>query len=183
MPVYPGASVEQQRDHHRRVIRRPAAPVDPIGRVENVEVHLRHRVDDKPRQVPRRQPLADVGRHQKRLLAITSDKALAHREIVLNPPDGTRTYATATRESASGGLRLSVPRDITSLPRSRLRSASTPASRTALLLIVQTGHVMQAGGGSPHPWRAAASKLARLAQGDCSDSGHENRARRVAVWS
>ena len=51
--------------------------------------------------MPRRQPLADVGRHQKRLLAITRDKALAHHEIVLNPPDDTPTYATATGESGS----------------------------------------------------------------------------------
>ena len=32
--------VEQQRDHHRRVIGRPAAPVDAIGRIERVEIHL-----------------------------------------------------------------------------------------------------------------------------------------------
>lgn len=43
--------VQQQRDHHRRVIRRPAATVDAIGAIERVEVHLTDRVDDKPRQV------------------------------------------------------------------------------------------------------------------------------------
>ena len=75
--------VEQQRDHHRRVIGRPAAPVDPIGRIESRQVHLRDRVDDKPRQMPRRQPLTHVGRHQKRLLTITRNKALAHHGIVL----------------------------------------------------------------------------------------------------
>jgi hypothetical protein len=83
MPVYPGASVEQQRDHHRRVIGRPATPIDPIGRIERLQVHLRDRVDDKPRQMPRRQPLTNIGRHQKRLLAITRDEALAHHEMVL----------------------------------------------------------------------------------------------------
>ena len=93
--------VKQQRDHHRRVIGRPAAPIDAIGGVERLEVHLGHGVDDKPREVPRRQPLADIGRHQKRLLAITRDKALAHHRMVLNPPDDTPTYATATGESGS----------------------------------------------------------------------------------
>jgi hypothetical protein len=44
----------------------------------------------------------DVGRHQKRLLAITRDKALAHHEMVLNPPDDTPTYATATPARNSG---------------------------------------------------------------------------------
>jgi hypothetical protein len=57
--------------------------------IERVEVHLADGVDDKPREMPRREPLADVGRHQKRLLAITRDEALAHPEMVLNPPDDT----------------------------------------------------------------------------------------------
>jgi hypothetical protein len=93
--------VQQQRDHHRRVIGRPTAPVDAIGRIEHLQIHVGHGVDDKPGEVPRRQPLADIGRHQERLLAITRDKALAHREIVLNPPDDTPTYATATGDCAS----------------------------------------------------------------------------------
>jgi hypothetical protein len=54
-----------------------------------LQIHLTDGADDKPRQMPRRQPLAHVGRHHKRLLAITHDKALSHREMVLNPPDGT----------------------------------------------------------------------------------------------
>jgi hypothetical protein len=82
--------IKQQRDHHRRVRGRPTAPIHAIGRVEGFEVHLADGVDDKPRKVPRRQPLTDIGRHQKRLLAITRDKALAHHEIVLNRPDDPR---------------------------------------------------------------------------------------------
>jgi hypothetical protein len=81
--------IEQQRDHHRRVIGRPAAPIDTVSGVERLEIHLTGGIDDKPREMRRRQPLADVGRHQKRLLAITRDKALAHHEMVLNPPDST----------------------------------------------------------------------------------------------
>src|SRR3954465_14411649 len=38
----------------------------------------------------RRQPLADVGRHQKRLLAIAGDEALSHPGRLLNSPDRTR---------------------------------------------------------------------------------------------
>jgi hypothetical protein len=56
--------VQQHRDHHRRVIRRPAAPVDPVRGIERLEIHLRDGIDDKPREVPLRQPLTDVGRHQ-----------------------------------------------------------------------------------------------------------------------
>jgi hypothetical protein len=32
--------VQQQRDHHRRVIGRPAAPVDTVGRIERLQIHL-----------------------------------------------------------------------------------------------------------------------------------------------
>jgi hypothetical protein len=40
--------------------------------------------------MPLRQPIAHIRRHQERLLTITRDKALAHRKMVLNPPDDTR---------------------------------------------------------------------------------------------
>jgi hypothetical protein len=76
--------VEQQRHHHRRVIGRPAAPIDTMSGVERVEVHLLNRADHKPREMVLRQPPPHVGRHQKRLLAITHDKALGHARIVLN---------------------------------------------------------------------------------------------------
>src|SRR5829696_7869570 len=93
--------VQQQRHHHRRFIGRAAAPVDAISRVEPVEVHLADGVDDKPRKMALRQPLPHIRRHQKRLLAITRDKALAHPQMVLNPPDDTPTYATASPGSNS----------------------------------------------------------------------------------
>jgi hypothetical protein len=102
MPVYPGASIKQQRDHHRRVIGRPAAPVPAVGRIEIVEVHLAHGIEHEPREVTFRQPLPNIRRHQKRLLAITRDKALAHHQMVLNPPDDTPTYATASGKASSG---------------------------------------------------------------------------------
>ena len=79
--------VEQQADHHRRVISRPAAPVLAIGAIERIQIHLADGIDHEPRQVVLREPVPDVGRHQKRLLAITRDKALAHHQMVMNPPD------------------------------------------------------------------------------------------------
>ena len=77
--------VEQQRHHHRRVIGRPAAAVPPIGGIEAVEVHLADSLQDEPREVAFWQPLPDIRRHQKRLLAITRDKALAHHRHRLKP--------------------------------------------------------------------------------------------------
>src|SRR4051812_698030 len=90
-------------DHHRRVIGRPTAPVLAIRDVEHVEIHLRGGVDHEPREMIHRQPIPDIRCHQKRLLAITRDKALAHHQMVLNPPDDTPTYATASTSSGSAG--------------------------------------------------------------------------------
>jgi len=81
--------VEQQRHHHRRVISRPATTIEAIDRIERLQLHLRDGVDDKPRQMVLRQPLPDIGRHQKRLITITRDEALSHHQMVLNPPDST----------------------------------------------------------------------------------------------
>src|SRR4051812_15152119 len=105
MPVYPGASIEQQRHHHRRVISRPRPPVDPIGRVERVQVHLADGVDDKPREVALRKPLTDIGRHQKRLLAITRDKALSHapNRLSIGITILTNRPSSATHPTTSSG--------------------------------------------------------------------------------
>jgi hypothetical protein len=75
--------VEQPADHHRRVIGGPAATVAAIRAIERLQSHLRDGVDHEPHEVVLRQPVADIRRHQKRLLAITRDEALAHHEIVL----------------------------------------------------------------------------------------------------
>jgi hypothetical protein len=79
--------VEQDRDHHRRIKRRPAVTVSAISAIERRQIHARHDVDHKPREVILRQPLTHVGRQQKRLLAITRDEVLAHHGSLLNPPD------------------------------------------------------------------------------------------------
>jgi len=112
--------VEQDGDHHRRVIGQPAAAIDPIGRVERLKLHRGDGVNDKPREMALGQPLADIRRHQKRLLAITRDEALAHPEIVLNPPDDTPTYATASPRCDRDGGRAPADRELAHAPTSCL---------------------------------------------------------------
>jgi hypothetical protein len=68
MPVYPGASVQHQRHHQRRLIRRATVTISPVSGIERAEVHVRDRVDHKPRQMIGRQPLPDIRRQQKPLL-------------------------------------------------------------------------------------------------------------------
>jgi hypothetical protein len=77
-PVAARVGVEDQRDHHRRIKRGPAAPIGSIGAIERLELHRIHRAEHEPRKVILRQPLAHVGWHQERLLAITRDETLSH---------------------------------------------------------------------------------------------------------
>jgi hypothetical protein len=100
--------VDEQRHHHRRIVRRPAPPVVAITGLERRQLHLGDRVEHEPRQVLLGRPLAQARRQQQLLLAVTRDEVL-HRRIVLNRPDATGfvrhpprggAVAEASRESA-----------------------------------------------------------------------------------
>jgi hypothetical protein len=58
-------SVEQQRHHHRRLVRRTSMPVDPVGRIERRQIEVGHRVKNRPHRVPLRHPVPPRRRHQK----------------------------------------------------------------------------------------------------------------------
>ena len=94
-------AVEQQRDHHRRIVRRAALTVVAIDRVERAQIERRDGVDHEPRQMPIGQPLAQARRQQQLLIAITREEVLRHPEMVLTTPDGADLCATATMEGRS----------------------------------------------------------------------------------
>jgi hypothetical protein len=85
---------------YEQLAREILAPVLTVADVERVDIHLADGVDHEPREVTLRQPLPDIGRHQKRLLSITRDEALGRHQMVLTPPDDP------TSSSASISLRL-----------------------------------------------------------------------------
>jgi hypothetical protein len=87
--------VQDQRHHQRRLIRRATVTVSPIRGIKRRQVHLADRVDHKPRQVIRRQPLPDVRRQQEPLLTAAFNEVLRHTEMLLTRPDGP-LYATAS---------------------------------------------------------------------------------------
>jgi hypothetical protein len=82
MPVYPGASVDQQRDHHRRTVRRTAVPVGAVVGVERGQVDLLDDRDHEPREVIGRQPVIHARRQQEHLIAIASQEHLRHPRIL-----------------------------------------------------------------------------------------------------
>jgi hypothetical protein len=51
MPVYPGASIQQQRDHHRGLIGGAAVAVRTVVGVKLAQVHLLDGLDHEPREV------------------------------------------------------------------------------------------------------------------------------------
>jgi hypothetical protein len=77
----PRVGVEQKRDHHRGLKRRPTPAVCAVGAIERREIHLLHRCQQEPRKMALRQPIPRVRGHQKRLLLVALDlngTAVAH---------------------------------------------------------------------------------------------------------
>jgi hypothetical protein len=89
MPVYPGASVQQQRHHQRRLIRRPTMAIGAVVGVERAQVQLLDRAQDAPHEVILRDPIQQRRRQQRRLLAVARDEVLRHPGIQLIDPDET----------------------------------------------------------------------------------------------
>ena len=95
--------IQDQRHHHRRLIRRPAMTIHPVGRIERPKIQAPDRVNHKPRQMIRRNPIPDIRRQQKPLLTTTLNEILRHPQIVQTAPDRTpfvkqpRLEATAHR--------------------------------------------------------------------------------------
>ena len=88
--THPGREREQDHRHHqRRLIRRPAVTVSPIGGIERRQIHLLDGIDHEPRQMIRPEPIPHVRRQQKPLLTTTLNEVLRHAEIVLDSADGT----------------------------------------------------------------------------------------------
>ena len=59
--------VQQQRDHHRRLIRRPPLTILPMSPIERRQVHLLNSAQDRPHHVIIRHPIRQIRRHQHRL--------------------------------------------------------------------------------------------------------------------
>jgi hypothetical protein len=81
--------VEQQREHHPRLVRRAAVTISAVGAIERRQIHLLGARQHEPRKVILRQPLPQIRRQQQLLITVTRYEVLGHAEIVLNLPDGT----------------------------------------------------------------------------------------------
>src|SRR5271166_1210116 len=113
--------VENDRHHHRRVIRCTTPAVLAIARVEGREVDVLDRIDHEPREVVLRQPLAQRGRHQQQLLTITFDEVLGHPRSVLTTPDRPG-FAKQPRVEAGVSPHLGLARASDDLGVSALRA-------------------------------------------------------------
>src|SRR4051794_37102363 len=103
-PLPERVAVEQQRDHHRRIVRRATLTVVAIDAVESSQIERRDAADHDPREMPIGQPLAQARRQQQLLVAITREEVLRHPERVLNPADGAGLCATASMQRSTERL-------------------------------------------------------------------------------
>ena len=94
-PVPARIRVKQQRDHHRRLVGRPAVPVGSIVGVERRQIQLADGLQHRPHQVLLRHPVRHQRRHQKDLLTVTTDEPRAH---IPKGPDQTGRHRTFSRQ-------------------------------------------------------------------------------------
>jgi quercetin dioxygenase-like cupin family protein len=87
-PFADRVGIDQQRHHHRLIVRRPAPAILAIAGEERPEIHRVDGTKHEPRQVILRQPLAQARRQQQLLLAIARDEVLRHPEMLLTTSDG-----------------------------------------------------------------------------------------------
>ncbi len=84
--------IQQQGDHHPRLMRRPPPAVVAVVAVERRQIDRLDRVDHEPGQMVIRQPVAQARRQQERLLTITREEVLAHP----TPPQPTTKESSST---------------------------------------------------------------------------------------
>jgi hypothetical protein len=77
-PLALAVPVQQQRDHHLRVKRRPAVPIGPVPAAELAQIQGGHRVQHDVHQIVFGQPLAHVHRQQQRLITLREKEVLRH---------------------------------------------------------------------------------------------------------
>ena len=77
-PLTLAVAIQQQRDHHPRVERRPAVPAGPVAAAEPVQINRGHRVQHHEHQIVLGQPLAHIYRQQQRLITLRIHKVLRH---------------------------------------------------------------------------------------------------------
>ena len=97
-PLPDRIGVEQQRHHHRRIVRRPTMTIRPIGGIERRQVELAHSVDHEPREMPFRQPFPQARRQQQLLLTITTNEVLRHAPDRPHQPGHQRRLRNSHRE-------------------------------------------------------------------------------------
>jgi hypothetical protein len=93
--------VDEQRHHHRRIMRRPTPAILAIRHIERIQIKLADRLQNEPRQMVLRQPLLQARRQQQLLITIAPDEVLRHASIVLNLSDDTTVCATPSAKSST----------------------------------------------------------------------------------
>jgi hypothetical protein len=107
-PLPQGIAVEQQRDHHRRIVCRATMTVGAVSAIELAQIDLADDIKHQPREMIVIKPLPQTRRQQQRLLAITPQEVLRHDQSLLTRPDTTKpAEAGFAQQPQQRGFRVS----------------------------------------------------------------------------
>ncbi len=84
-PLSLAVAIQQQRDHHLGVERRPPVPVGPVPAAELAQIQGGDRVQYDERQIVLGQPFAHVHRQQQRLITLRINEVLRHKPLSRKP--------------------------------------------------------------------------------------------------
>ncbi len=99
--VHPHVCEEQQRDHL-------SSTIHAVGAM-NAARPLLHRLQHKPHEMPLRQPITRVGRHQERLLTIARQEVHNHPRSPQTRPGQTRSLRDTHRRVRASRLQSDSP--------------------------------------------------------------------------
>jgi hypothetical protein len=140
--------VEQHRDQHRRVIRRPAMPIGPIPGTKPRQIQLIDHVDHEPHQMIRRQPIPHIRRQQEHLPTTRGDEVEPHNQILvatrnlITPPCQDPFMQQPRRRLLHKHLRAAPP-GIESLLRKHVLATADGSAVCGQVPSVNTGFVQQ----------------------------------------
>jgi hypothetical protein len=85
-----GVAIEQELDHHPRIVRTVATAIPLIGLVEGLQIQRIDGIRQEGRQVAVREPIPRRGRQEKRLFRNVTTEGRRHAAILMHAHDFCR---------------------------------------------------------------------------------------------
>jgi hypothetical protein len=121
-PFTDAVRVQDERDHHRRVVRGATPAIRTMRSLERRQIDHLDRREDRPRQMPVRQPIHHRRRHQELLITTQRPEVEPHARIVPHNQNAGATVGIRAAGSIAGGPTTGGPvRQRMGTPSSRMQ--------------------------------------------------------------